>query len=217
MGLETGTYIDALNPLWPLEDDFLQDVNEHLQFMKSTLQATFPNIDGAVNPTPAELNLLVGKTSVASGGDLADYLALAGGTLTGDVALTAGELSAIPATVNAYAGNFYSNVSGRNDALVSMHQDHATAGGNNAPVLRVTQDSTAAGIALTHNGASGNALTVVANSSGIMNYFIQSGSGLAVRVTGDVQFDDGINAAGLPTSAGAAGTVWNDGGTLKVS
>ncbi len=65
MGLETGTYIDSLvatNPVGDTDDRTTAD--DHLRLLKSTIKNSFPNVDGAVNPTPTELNLLVGLVGV---------------------------------------------------------------------------------------------------------------------------------------------------------
>jgi len=62
MTVETFSYISALNPSWPLFDDFMYEGDDHVRGIKTTLQTQFPNLNAAVNCTPAELNLLVGWT-----------------------------------------------------------------------------------------------------------------------------------------------------------
>ncbi len=64
MGLETATYISDLNSANPVAADFLNQADDHMRLIKSVLKATFPNVNAAVNPTPAEFNLLVGKTAL---------------------------------------------------------------------------------------------------------------------------------------------------------
>jgi hypothetical protein len=56
MTVETGTYINSLNASYPPETDALSEIDEHLKIIKSTIKATFPNVDAAVTATPAELN-----------------------------------------------------------------------------------------------------------------------------------------------------------------
>ena len=56
MTVETGTYINSLNASFPPETDALSEIDEHLKIIKSTIKATFPNVDAAVTATPAELN-----------------------------------------------------------------------------------------------------------------------------------------------------------------
>lgn len=63
MGLETGTYISDLNAANPASSDPKSQGDDHIRLVKSTLQATFPNITGAVTPTHTELNYVDGVTS----------------------------------------------------------------------------------------------------------------------------------------------------------
>ena len=60
MGLETGTYISDLNASNPTASDSPSEADDHMRLIKSTVKATFPNINGAVNTTQAELNVLDG-------------------------------------------------------------------------------------------------------------------------------------------------------------
>lgn len=72
MGLETATYIDGLNASNPVHaTDNVSQGDDHLRLIKSTLLATFPNINGAVNLTPTEANYLDGVTGVSGTGNLA--------------------------------------------------------------------------------------------------------------------------------------------------
>ena len=59
MGLETATYIDGLNAAYPLSSDPSKQGDDHIRLIKSTLKATFPNVDGPVNLTDAALNFPV--------------------------------------------------------------------------------------------------------------------------------------------------------------
>lgn len=61
-GLETGTYISDLVVTNPLGSDLASTLDDHLRLLKSTIKATFPNINGAVSATDEELSLLAGKT-----------------------------------------------------------------------------------------------------------------------------------------------------------
>ena len=66
MGLENPTYISDLNPLWPLgASDPKSEGDNHLRIIKSTLQATFPNMDNGepVNASEEEVNVLVGVST----------------------------------------------------------------------------------------------------------------------------------------------------------
>jgi hypothetical protein len=63
MGLETGTHISDLVATNPLGSDQKTTADDHIRLLKFTLKSSFPNVNGAVNPTPTEFNYLVGVTS----------------------------------------------------------------------------------------------------------------------------------------------------------
>lgn len=57
MGLEAATFIHQLNAGWPTgPGDPKAEGDNHLRLIKSTLQATFPNITGAVTATHTQIN-----------------------------------------------------------------------------------------------------------------------------------------------------------------
>ncbi len=59
-----GVYIDTFNVNWPVgADDDISEGDDHIRGVKNCISNTFPNIDAAVNPTPAELNHCVGVSS----------------------------------------------------------------------------------------------------------------------------------------------------------
>lgn len=64
MGLETGTYLSDLVTTNPTTTDKRREGDDHFRLIKTTLKNSFPNVDGAVNPSPAEFNYLVGVTSL---------------------------------------------------------------------------------------------------------------------------------------------------------
>ncbi len=66
MGLETGTFIDDFVDTNPLGTDDRSTADDHLRLIKDFILNTFPNIDAAVNPTPTELNRLVGLLATAT-------------------------------------------------------------------------------------------------------------------------------------------------------
>lgn len=73
MGLETGTYISALNASNPVTGDNKTEGDDHIRLIKSTLLATFPNVTGAVTATHTVLNrTFTISTSAASGGASGD-------------------------------------------------------------------------------------------------------------------------------------------------
>ena len=63
MGLESGTYIDSLNSSNPVAGDPVNEGDDHIRLLKSTVKATFPNVSGAVTATHTELNLIDGVTA----------------------------------------------------------------------------------------------------------------------------------------------------------
>ena len=56
MGLETSTYVDGLNTSNPAATDGLAQADDHIRLIKTVLKNTFPNLNGAVTATPADLN-----------------------------------------------------------------------------------------------------------------------------------------------------------------
>lgn len=58
MPIDDATYISDLQPDWPQGDDPETDGDDHIRMMKKVIKNTFPNIDGAVIGTPAQLNNL---------------------------------------------------------------------------------------------------------------------------------------------------------------
>ena len=90
MGLEAATYIDGLNASNPVHaTDPVSQGDDHIRLLKSTILATFPNLDGPVNITPTEANYLDGLTGVTGTGNL---VASISPTLTGT--LTAAAITA---------------------------------------------------------------------------------------------------------------------------
>ena len=66
MGLESGTYIDSLNSSNPVAGDPVNEGDDHIRLLKSTVKATFPNVSGAVSATHTELNLIDGVTATTT-------------------------------------------------------------------------------------------------------------------------------------------------------
>ena len=87
MGLETGTYISDLNSSNPVAGDPVNEGDDHLRLIKTTVKATFPSITGAVSSTHTELNLLDGVTSNTTELNYVDVTTL--GTAQASKAVTA--------------------------------------------------------------------------------------------------------------------------------
>jgi hypothetical protein len=65
MGLESATFLSGLVATNPIgASDPKSQGDDHLRLIKSVLLATFPNMNAAMNATPAQLNLLVGLTAL---------------------------------------------------------------------------------------------------------------------------------------------------------
>lgn len=97
MGLETVTYIDDLNELWPLIGDPRSEGDDHIRNIKKALVDTFSAITGEVTVSHTELNYVTGLSENIST-SLAAKLALAGGVMTGRLDLKAGtDITAIGA------------------------------------------------------------------------------------------------------------------------
>ena len=87
MGLESGTYIDSLNSSNPAAGDAVNEGDDHLRLIKSTVKATFPNVSGAVTATHTELNLIDGVTATTTELNYVDVTTL--GTAQASKAVTA--------------------------------------------------------------------------------------------------------------------------------
>lgn len=61
MALETGTYINSLNPANPAGTDPRAQGDDHIRLLKSTIKNTFPNINSAVTVTDEQLNSIAGS------------------------------------------------------------------------------------------------------------------------------------------------------------
>lgn len=60
MGLESGEYINSLVATNPLATDEIQQGDDHIRLLKSTIKNTFPNVAGEVTASHTELSLLGG-------------------------------------------------------------------------------------------------------------------------------------------------------------
>ena len=63
MALETGTFVDSLNPLNPTTADPKSQGDDHFRLIKSVIKNTFTAITGAITATHTELNFVKGVTS----------------------------------------------------------------------------------------------------------------------------------------------------------
>jgi hypothetical protein len=56
MALETASYIAQLVPTNPLSTDSVSQSDDHMRLIKAALKNTFPNLDGPVTLSPAQMN-----------------------------------------------------------------------------------------------------------------------------------------------------------------
>lgn len=83
MGLEAATYINQLNPLNPVGAvDPKSQGDDHIRMIKAAIQASFPNITGAITATQAQLNA-VGASGITG-------FAIAANKVKGNTAAGAG-------------------------------------------------------------------------------------------------------------------------------
>jgi hypothetical protein len=115
MGIEAATYLNQLVATNPTGLDAKSEGDNHIRLLKSVLQATFPNISGAMTATQARLNLL----NSASKSDLTAGTAPAFTVTTPQVPITAYENNQIFFVCFHAAGTTGSNtlnISGQGNA-----------------------------------------------------------------------------------------------------
>lgn len=87
MPLESASYLNQLEVSNPASTDAMAQADDHLRLIKSVLKNTFPNINGPVTSTPAELNDAKGlRTDVEK--LKTDKFDKAGGAITGNIQVT---------------------------------------------------------------------------------------------------------------------------------
>ena len=85
-------YIDSLNSANPAVGDNVSEGDDHIRGIKNVLKYSFPNIDGAVNATDAELNSikLTATSNIGLGSTAVDSITTGDYNVgIGDNALTA--------------------------------------------------------------------------------------------------------------------------------
>jgi hypothetical protein len=145
MGIESATYVNQLVPSNPLSTDSVSQADDHLRLIKSTLQATFPNLDAPVTATPAQLNNPIPAGAIIYWSGSADLIplgwALCDGTqgtpdLRGQFIIGAGDTSNGAAyAVGAIGGSATSGFGG----------SHTHTANNGTAALQPTGISVAAG------------------------------------------------------------------------
>jgi hypothetical protein len=165
MGLETGTYLDALVPTNPASTDGLAQADDHIRLLKITLTNTLPNLSGAVSATQAELNVLDGITSSTSELNVLDGIT----ATTAELNFTGGVTSSIQTQMNTKAPLASPTFTG---TLVAPTADITTANVTTVDLGDWTVTQTGSNLVFSTGGvgkmkldASGN-LTVVGDITG---------------------------------------------------
>ena len=74
MALESSTYISGLVVTNPTSSDNVGDGDNHIRLLKSTIRATFPNIDGALTATHTAIDGAVTATTDATSANTASKI-----------------------------------------------------------------------------------------------------------------------------------------------
>ena len=164
MGLETATYINGLVSTNPTATDNKSEGDDHIRLLKSTIQATFPSITGAVTATHTELNYVDGVTSAIQT-QLDAKAPAASPTFTGTVTLP------VTSTVDGFSVGYRSlpvvSTGGTTAVTTAVGKCYATTGG------------------MTFNGTTfdaGNIVSVYNNSASAIT--LTQGAGLTLRLAG---------------------------------
>jgi hypothetical protein len=222
MGLESATYINGLVDTNPTASDNANQGDNHLRLIKSVLKATFPNINGAVTATPAQLNTA--------------YLPLAGGTVSGAVTVT-GAITATGGVVgNAstatalQTARTINGASFNGTANISFNTDATAEGATNLYFTNArARSAISASGSLSYNSTTGvisftDAVTSVAGKTGAVTlttadltesgnlFYTDARARAAVSVTGAGSYNSTtgvitINSPPVTSVAGKTGAV----------
>lgn len=166
MGLETATYIHELDSDNPVgASDPKSQGDDHLRMLKLTLQNTLPNIEGVVNASHTELNILVGAT-VSS----AELNKLDGVTVTtAEINYLGGVTSAIQTQINT---KLATNGDGSN--LTNLNASNIASG------TLATSQLPSALAAVGQVRTFGNIIDIEGNASGTI--FVMGSTNVEIRV-----------------------------------
>lgn len=111
MALETGTFIDSLNANNPAITDQIDQGDDHIRLIKSTIKSTFPSVTGAVTLTHTQINALETRLTTAE----ANVINLNAGIVSNDA-----DLATLDAGKANIAGDaFTGSISTTGDLTVS--------------------------------------------------------------------------------------------------
>jgi hypothetical protein len=206
MGLESATYISQLNSANPVGAvDPKAQGDDHIRLVKSTLQASFPNITGAMTKTHTELNAMASNTGFAAPSVAVSPTAASAGSATtvlrSDAKLTA-DLSVAWTFTGAINANGNLTISNSDpllniiDSSQGVDAKRWSFNANGALDLYAVND---AGSVFT------SALSIARSGSNITSMtFGQSGNNTAYDFAGT-----GTKTFRAPS--GSANSIWTDG------
>jgi hypothetical protein len=165
MGLEAATYIHELVATNPVgATDTKAQGDDHIRLLKTTLQNTFPNVDGAVTSSHAELNILDGVTASAAELNILDGVT----TSAAELNFVDGVTSNIQTQLNTKLatngdGSALTNLNASNLASGTVSNDRlpaALAAGAYTPTLTNIVNATSIGLLGARYSRVGNIVTV---------------------------------------------------------
>jgi hypothetical protein len=159
MPLETATYISGLNTSYPAGSDPLGQSANHARLIKSTIQATFPNITGAVTATHTQINTLAASSFGAwTFTGAVTFPGSAGVDAEGDATFTTVTIGSTPSASGHATTKTYVDTA---DALKANKAITITAGGGLSGGGDLSADRT---------------LAIASNSNGYGSRTVSSGS-----------------------------------------
>lgn len=90
MTIDTAGFFANLNPLWPEDDDLINEGAAQIRVVKESLQLQFPGLNAEVSATPSEMNALTGADEANPLQAQIDALVAAGNRITGEVRMYGG-------------------------------------------------------------------------------------------------------------------------------
>lgn len=135
MGLESATYINGLVATNPTASDAKSQGDDHIRLLKSTIQASFPQVTGAVTASHTELSLMDGMTVQPAAKDGSNLTTPDLGDNSTKIATTAfvaaAAFSASLPGQTGQGGNFLTT----NGTVASWKQVYPSVTGNNGKFL----------------------------------------------------------------------------------
>lgn len=200
MGLEAGTYINSLVPTNPVgATDPKSQGDDHLRLLKATIQASFPNITGAMIRTQAELNAVgaSGITGFAVPANTVKVTGAAAGAATTAIrsdAVLVVDLAIVPTWTGAHVWN---------NADATVQGTGRFIGTNTGQNFISVTGGIGVNYSLDILGAAGVAARLIARfgHSGISNGVTVSSNGVAVVLANNGNLVPDVSSA--PTWTGA--------------